>query len=149
MAPLLLFRFTGKIGRMPYALESLAAFFSQHLVIAGIARALGAPVKLDAWFALFAPAGTPATTIQRLYSAVSTGLTTEAAAKAIVAQGMTLALRTPVELAAWLPGASFQLPCACIARDLHSRRLQTKVRRWDSPVRFNRTPGSISRERMR
>jgi tripartite-type tricarboxylate transporter receptor subunit TctC len=61
-------------------------------------------VEADAWFALFAPAGTPATTIQRLYSAVSTGLTTEAAAKAIVAQGMTLALRTPVELAAWLPG---------------------------------------------
>src|ERR1700743_2389173 len=52
MAPLSLFRFTGKIGRLPYALESLAAFFSQHLVIAGIARAMGAPVKLDAWFAL-------------------------------------------------------------------------------------------------
>jgi uncharacterized membrane protein YhaH (DUF805 family) len=52
MAPLALFRFTGKIGRLPYALESLAAFFSQYLVIAGIARAMGAPVKLDAWFAL-------------------------------------------------------------------------------------------------
>jgi uncharacterized membrane protein YhaH (DUF805 family) len=52
MAPLSLFRFTGKIGRLPYALESLAAFFSQHLVIAGIARAVGAPVTLDAWFVL-------------------------------------------------------------------------------------------------
>ena len=52
MAPLSLFRFTGKIGRLPYALASLAAFFSQHLVIAGIARAMGAPVNLDAWFAL-------------------------------------------------------------------------------------------------
>lgn len=47
-----LFRFTGKIGRLPYALESLAAFFSQHLVIAGIAGAMGASVKLDAWFVL-------------------------------------------------------------------------------------------------
>ena len=32
------------------------------------------------------------------------GLTTDAAAKAVAAQGMTLALRTPAELAAWLPG---------------------------------------------
>ena len=31
-------------------------------------------------------------------------LTTEAASKAIAAQGMTLALRSPAELAAWLPG---------------------------------------------
>jgi uncharacterized membrane protein YhaH (DUF805 family) len=52
MAPLSLFRFTGKIGRLPYALESLAAFFSQHLVIIGLARAMGASVKLDAWFVL-------------------------------------------------------------------------------------------------
>ncbi len=34
---------------------------------------------------------------------MSVGLTTEAAAKAIAAQGMTLALRSPSELAAWLP----------------------------------------------
>src|ERR1700682_226098 len=52
MAPLSLFRFTGKIGRLPYASASLAALFSQHLVIAGIARGMGAPVNLDAWFAL-------------------------------------------------------------------------------------------------
>jgi len=35
---------------------------------------------------------------------VAAGLTTDAATKAIAAQGMTLALRTPAELAAWLPG---------------------------------------------
>ena len=63
-----------------------------------------AGVEADAWFALFAPAKTPAATIGRLYSAVSAGLTTEAASKAIAAQGMTLALRSPTELAAWLPG---------------------------------------------
>ena len=61
-------------------------------------------VEADAWFALFAPAQTPATVIDRLYRAVSAGLTTEAASKTIAAQGMTLALRTPAELAAWLPG---------------------------------------------
>jgi hypothetical protein len=35
---------------------------------------------------------------------VVAGLTTDAATKAIAAQGMTLALRPPAELAAWLPG---------------------------------------------
>jgi tripartite-type tricarboxylate transporter receptor subunit TctC len=63
-----------------------------------------AGVEADAWFALFAPANTPAATIERLYNAVSAGLTTEPAANAIAAQGMTLALRSPAELAAWLPG---------------------------------------------
>jgi len=61
-------------------------------------------VEADAWFALFAPARTPLPIIEKLYSAVSAGLTTEAASKAIAAQGMTLALRPPSELAAWLPG---------------------------------------------
>src|SRR5258708_2248799 len=61
-------------------------------------------VEADAWFALFAPAQTPAAIVERLYRAVSAGLTTDLATKAIAAQGMTLALRTPAELAAWLPG---------------------------------------------
>jgi tripartite-type tricarboxylate transporter receptor subunit TctC len=42
--------------------------------------------------------------VERLYRAAAAGLTTDAATKAIAAQGMTLALRTPAELAAWLPG---------------------------------------------
>ena len=63
-----------------------------------------AGVEADAWFALFAPAKTPAAAIERLYSAVTAGLTKEAASRAIAAQGMTLALRSPAELAAWLPG---------------------------------------------
>jgi tripartite-type tricarboxylate transporter receptor subunit TctC len=61
-------------------------------------------VEADAWFALFAPAKTPAATINRLYRTVSAGLMTDAASKAIAAQGITLALRSPAELAAWLPG---------------------------------------------
>jgi tripartite-type tricarboxylate transporter receptor subunit TctC len=61
-------------------------------------------VEADAWFALFAPAQTPAAIVERLHRAVSAGLTTDAATKAIAAQGMTLSLRTPAELAAWLPG---------------------------------------------
>ena len=63
-----------------------------------------AGVEADAWFALFAPARTPDTIRDRLYNSVSTALTSEAASKAIAAQGMTLALRSPTEVAAWLPG---------------------------------------------
>ena len=61
-------------------------------------------VEADAWFALFAPAKTPAPTIEKLSGAVATALRTEAASSAVAAQGMTLALRSPRELAAWLPG---------------------------------------------
>src|SRR6185436_17070022 len=61
-------------------------------------------VEADAWFALFAPAKTPATTIEKLYGAVSTALRTEATSNAVAAQGMTLAHRSPMELTAWLPG---------------------------------------------
>jgi tripartite-type tricarboxylate transporter receptor subunit TctC len=61
-------------------------------------------VEADAWFALFAPAKTPAAILERLHRAVSAGLTTDAATKAVAAQGMALSLRTPAELAAWLPG---------------------------------------------
>jgi tripartite-type tricarboxylate transporter receptor subunit TctC len=61
-------------------------------------------VEADAWFALFAPAKTPQAALDRLYRAVNTGLSAAAARDAIAKQGMTLALRPPVEVAAWLPG---------------------------------------------
>jgi tripartite-type tricarboxylate transporter receptor subunit TctC len=61
-------------------------------------------VEADAWFALFAPANTQAMAIEKLYRAVSAALTTAQAKEAIANQGMTLALRSPAELAAWLPG---------------------------------------------
>jgi len=44
------FSFAGRIGRLPYALWSLAAFFSQHLVVVGLMRAMGRPLSLDATF---------------------------------------------------------------------------------------------------
>ncbi len=69
-----------------------------------LAEAGIAGVEADAWFALFAPAKTPEATIEKLYGTVAGGLTSEPAAKAFAAQGMTLALRTPAELTAWLPG---------------------------------------------
>jgi tripartite-type tricarboxylate transporter receptor subunit TctC len=69
-----------------------------------LAEAGVAGVEADAWFALFAPAKTPAAAIEKLYSAVSAALTTEAASKVFAEQGMTLALRSSAKLAAWLPG---------------------------------------------
>jgi tripartite-type tricarboxylate transporter receptor subunit TctC len=61
-------------------------------------------VEADAWFTLFAPARTPTPVSEKLYRAVSAALTTAAASQAVAKQGMALALRTPTELAAWLPG---------------------------------------------
>ncbi len=61
-------------------------------------------VEADAWFALFAPARTPAAAIDRLYGAVTHALAQDAVKKAFAAQGMTLSVRPPAEVAAWLPG---------------------------------------------
>jgi tripartite-type tricarboxylate transporter receptor subunit TctC len=61
-------------------------------------------VEADAWFALFAPAKTPPPAIEKLYNAVSAALTTGAAKEVIAKQGMSLSLRPPAEIAAWLPG---------------------------------------------
>jgi tripartite-type tricarboxylate transporter receptor subunit TctC len=60
-------------------------------------------VEADAWFALFAPAKTPANAIERLHTAVTHALNTDAAKTAIAQQGMTLSLRAPADIAAWLP----------------------------------------------
>jgi tripartite-type tricarboxylate transporter receptor subunit TctC len=61
-------------------------------------------VEADAWFALFAPAKTPADAIDTLYRAISAALNAQAAREAIAKQGMTLSLRPPAEMVAWLPG---------------------------------------------
>jgi tripartite-type tricarboxylate transporter receptor subunit TctC len=60
-------------------------------------------VEADAWFALFAPAKTPPAVIDALYRAVSSALSKPAAREAIARQGMTLSLRPPGAVAAWLP----------------------------------------------
>lgn len=69
-----------------------------------LAEAGFAGVEADAWLALFAPAKTPAATIERLHRIIAAGLGTQAAKDAVARQGMTLWLRSPAELAAWLPG---------------------------------------------
>jgi len=61
-------------------------------------------VEADAWFALFAPAKTPPAAIDRLFQAVNRAVSGDAAKSVLAAQGMTLAIRSPSELAAILPG---------------------------------------------
>jgi tripartite-type tricarboxylate transporter receptor subunit TctC len=63
-----------------------------------------AGVEADAWFALFAPARTPAIAVEVLHKAVAAALQTDAAKEAMAKQGMTLSLRSPSELSVWLPG---------------------------------------------
>jgi tripartite-type tricarboxylate transporter receptor subunit TctC len=60
-------------------------------------------VEADAWFALFAPAGTPLPIRERIHEAVVKGLASEAAKSVLAAQGMTLAVKSPAELAAMIP----------------------------------------------
>jgi tripartite-type tricarboxylate transporter receptor subunit TctC len=60
-------------------------------------------VEADAWFAMFAPAKTPADAIDRIYQAVTRALGGNAAKSVLAAQGMTLTLRSPAELGAMLP----------------------------------------------
>jgi tripartite-type tricarboxylate transporter receptor subunit TctC len=62
-----------------------------------------AGVEADAWFALFAPAGTPLPVRERIHQAVVKGLATDAAKSVLAAQGMTLAVKSPAELAAMIP----------------------------------------------
>jgi tripartite-type tricarboxylate transporter receptor subunit TctC len=42
--------------------------------------------------------------VERLHRAIVAGLETDAAKDAVARQGMTLWLRPPAEIAAWLPG---------------------------------------------
>ncbi len=62
-----------------------------------------AGVEADAWFALFAPAKTPAPVVERLYRAVAAVFAKDKPKELLAAQGMTLALRTPADVAATLP----------------------------------------------
>jgi tripartite-type tricarboxylate transporter receptor subunit TctC len=60
-------------------------------------------VEADAWFALFAPAGTPLAVRERIHQAVVKGMATDAAKSVLAAQGMTLAVKSPTELQAMIP----------------------------------------------
>jgi tripartite-type tricarboxylate transporter receptor subunit TctC len=60
-------------------------------------------VEADAWFALFAPAGTPQAACERIHRAVVRAFENEAAKGVLASLGMTPAIRTPAELGAMIP----------------------------------------------
>jgi tripartite-type tricarboxylate transporter receptor subunit TctC len=91
----------GELKALGVASASRAARLPQTATLAELGVT---GVEADAWFALFAPAKTPDPAIGRLHQAVAAALGTQAAREAVEKLGMTLALRTPPDIAAWLPG---------------------------------------------
>jgi len=104
------------IAPLPGLIGQLIA--AEKITALGVARARRAPqlpsvptiaeggvpgVEADAWSALFAPAGTPASTVDRLYQAVAAALSKNAIRSNLAAQGILVELKTPAELAAMLP----------------------------------------------
>jgi tripartite-type tricarboxylate transporter receptor subunit TctC len=61
-------------------------------------------VEADAWSALFAPAKTPPAVIDQLYKAVATAIAKETVRANLARQGLPVALKTPAEMSAMLPG---------------------------------------------
>ena len=61
-------------------------------------------VEADAWFALFAPARTPPAMIDRLYQAFTMALRKDGVRSNLAGQGLVIAIRTPAEMTAMLPG---------------------------------------------
>jgi tripartite-type tricarboxylate transporter receptor subunit TctC len=119
-APLLTELLAGRVdlsfATLPSVVSSIEAGSIRVLAVASAARAarlpnlptlaeVGVPgVEGDAWFALFAPAKTPSSVIDTIHRAVRAGLSIQTARDTVAKQGMTLRLRTPAEIAAWLPG---------------------------------------------
>ena len=60
-------------------------------------------VEADAWFALFAPAGTPLSARERIHQSVVKAFAVDAAKAVLAAQGMEPAVKSPTELAAMIP----------------------------------------------
>jgi tripartite-type tricarboxylate transporter receptor subunit TctC len=60
-------------------------------------------VEADAWFALFAPAGTPQAACDRIHRAVVRAFENEAARTVLASLGMTAAIKAPAELGAMIP----------------------------------------------
>lgn len=63
-----------------------------------------AGVEADAFGALFAPAKTPPAVIDRLYRAVAVAVAKESLRASAARQGIPIALKTPAEISATLPG---------------------------------------------
>jgi tripartite-type tricarboxylate transporter receptor subunit TctC len=111
-------------GRVDLSIAPLPGLIAQQIA-SGNVRALGiasatrtpqldtvptfaeagvAGVEADAWSALFAPAKTPAPVIEQLYKAVATAMAKETVRANLARQGLPVAVKTPAEMSAMLPG---------------------------------------------
>jgi tripartite-type tricarboxylate transporter receptor subunit TctC len=63
-----------------------------------------AGVEADAWSALFAPAKTPPAVVDQLYKAVAAAVAKDSVRASLARQGLPVALKTPREMSAMLPG---------------------------------------------
>jgi tripartite-type tricarboxylate transporter receptor subunit TctC len=111
-------------GRVDLSIAPLPGLIAQQIAsgnlrVLGIASAKRTPqlpdvptfaeagikgVEADAWSALFAPAKTPTLVINRLYRAVAAALDNDSVKSALARQGLPVALKTPAEMSAMLPG---------------------------------------------
>ncbi|MBX9846556.1 MAG: tripartite tricarboxylate transporter substrate binding protein [Xanthobacteraceae bacterium] len=111
-------------GRVDLSIAPLPGLMAQQIA-SGNVRALGiasaartpqldkvptfaeggvAGVEADAWSALFAPAKTPAPVIDQLYKAVAAAMAKETVRANLARQGLPVAVKTPAEMSAMLPG---------------------------------------------
>lgn len=77
---------------------------AQLLSVPTFAESGIAGVEADAWAALFAPAKTPPAVIDRLYQAVTALLAKEAVQTQLAWMEIPIALKTPAQMVAFLPG---------------------------------------------
>jgi tripartite-type tricarboxylate transporter receptor subunit TctC len=111
-------------GRLDLSIAPLPGLIAQQIA-SGNVRALGiasaqrtpqlasvptfaesgvAGVEADAWSGLFAPAKTPPAVIEQLHRAVAAALAKDTVRTNLARQGLPVALRTPAEISAMLPG---------------------------------------------
>jgi len=111
-------------GRVDLSIAPLPGLIAQQLA-SGNVRALGiasgrrnpqlaavptfaeagvSGVEADAWSGLFAPAKTPPAVIDRLYRAVAAAMAKESVQSSLARQGLPVAVKTPAEMSAMLPG---------------------------------------------
>jgi tripartite-type tricarboxylate transporter receptor subunit TctC len=111
-------------GRVDLSIAPLPGLIAQQIAsgnvkVLGIASARRTPqldtvptfaeagtpgVEADAWSALFAPAKTPSTVIDQLYKAVAAAMAKDEVRANLARQGLPVALKTPAEMSAMLPG---------------------------------------------
>ena len=101
---------------LPSVLQQIKAGKVRALAVTGSTRLAQLPdvptfaeagvsgVEADAWSALFAPAKTPPAVIEQLYKTVAAALANEPVRANLARQGLPVALKTPAEMSAMLPG---------------------------------------------